>query len=116
MDGPMALGRGHSPCRNDEKEKGETSKGSVRPSPGKNDGDLSRSRPPKRDHGAWAVTRQIKRRPPPITCAGEAFEGLREGERGEEGARTGWGKSDDVGVARWVACRPSEPVMAHSLA
>ena len=53
--------------------------------------------------------------PPSMTCAGEAFEGLREGERGEEGARTKRGNGDDVVVARRVACRPSEPVMAHNL-
>ena len=41
---------------------------------------------------------------------------MREGERGEEGARTGRGNGDDVVVARRVACRPSEPVMAHNLA
>ena len=40
---------------------------------------------------------------------------MREGEMGEEGARTGRGNGDDVVVARWVACRPSEPVMAHNL-
>ena len=50
--GPTTLGRGHSLCTNDEKDKGETVKGSVRPPPGKNDGDLSRrSRLPKRNHG-----------------------------------------------------------------
>ena len=36
---------------------------------------------------------------------------MREGERGEEGARTGRGNGDDVVVARQVACRPSEPAM-----
>ena len=41
---------------------------------------------------------------------------MREGERGEEGARTKRGNGDDVVVARRVACRPSEPVMAHNLA
>ena len=49
-------------------------------------------------------------------CVGEAFEGFRERERDEEGARMGQGNGDDVGVARWAACRPSEPVMAHNLA
>ena len=41
---------------------------------------------------------------------------MREGERGKEGARTGRGNGDDVVVARWVACRPSKPAMAHDLA
>ena len=41
---------------------------------------------------------------------------MREGERDEEGARTGRGNGDDIGVVRWVACRPSDPVMAHNLA
>ena len=41
---------------------------------------------------------------------------MKEEGRGEEGARTGWGNSDDVVVAQWVVCRPYEPVMAHNLA
>ena len=41
---------------------------------------------------------------------------MREGERGDEGARIGRGNGDDVVVARRVVCRPSEPVMAHNLA
>ena len=40
---------------------------------------------------------------------------MRIGERVEEGARTGRGNGDGVEVACWIACRPSEPVMAHNL-
>ena len=50
-----------------------------------------------------------------MMCVGEAFEGLREGERGKEGAQTGRGDDDDVVVAGRVAGRPSEPAMAHNL-
>ena len=53
---------------------------------------------------------------PPVTCVGEAFEGLREGESGEEGVRTGRGDGDDVAVARWSRAAHPEPVMAHNLA
>ena len=106
--GPRTLGRGHILCRNDEKEKGETVEGSVRPPSGKNDGGLSRSRLPKRDHGAWASTRQIKQGPP-ITCVGEAFEGLKEGERGEESAQAGWGNDYNVVVTRRVAVAHLSP-------
>ena len=52
---------------------------------------------------------------PPVTCVGEAFEGLREGESGEEGARTGRGNGDGVVVARWSRAAHPEPVMAHNL-
>ena len=61
----------------------------------KNDADLSRSRLPWRDNGTWTSTRQITRRPP-MTCIEEALEGLRDRERGEEGA----GNDDGVGVVR----------------
>ena len=40
---------------------------------------------------------------------------MRDGEWGKEGARTGRGNGDGVGVARWIVCRPYEPVMAHDL-
>ena len=50
-----------------------------------------------------------------MTCVGEAFEGLREGESGKEGARTGWGNGDGVVVARWSRAAHPEPVMAHNL-
>ena len=50
-----------------------------------------------------------------MTCIGEAFKGFREGG-GKESARTEQGNGDNVVVARWVLCRPSEPVMAHNLA
>ena len=50
-----------------------------------------------------------------MTCVGEAFEGLREGESGEEGARTGRGNGDGVVVARWSRAAHPEPVMAHNL-
>ena len=40
---------------------------------------------------------------------------MSEGERGEEGARTGRDNGDDVVAARGVACRPFDPVMAHNL-
>ena len=40
---------------------------------------------------------------------------MRVGERGEEGARTGRGNGDGVEVARWIACRPSEPIKVHNL-
>ena len=40
---------------------------------------------------------------------------MRVGERGEEGARTGRGNGDGVEVARWIVCRPSEPIKAHNL-
>ena len=41
---------------------------------------------------------------------------MREGGRGKKGARMEQDNVDDVVVARRVACRPSEPVMAHNLA
>ena len=50
-----------------------------------------------------------------MTCVEEAFEGLREGESGEEGARTGRGNGDGVVVARWSRAAHPEPVMAHNL-
>ena len=40
---------------------------------------------------------------------------MRVGERGEEGARTGRGNGDGVGVALWTTCRPSELAKAHNL-
>ena len=41
---------------------------------------------------------------------------MREGESGEEGARTGRGNGDGVVVARWSRAAHPEPVMAHNLA
>ena len=97
--GPRTLGRGHNPCRNDEKENGRRSKGLFDRRPGRTTGIYpGRAYLPKRNHGDWVSTRQIKRRLL-ITCVGEAFEGLREGERDKEGARTGRGNGDDVVVA-----------------
>ena len=40
---------------------------------------------------------------------------MRVGEEGGEGAWTGRDNDDGVGVARWIVCRPYEPVMAHDL-
>ena len=73
------LGRGHSRCRNDEKgEKGRRLKGLFDRRP-----EITTGIHPDRAYQSTttvplASTRQIKR-PPPITCVGEAFKGLREG-------------------------------------
>jgi hypothetical protein len=53
-----------------------------------------------------------KHKPPPGTSVGGASGGV---ERVEEGARTGRGNGDGVEVARWIVCRPAEPMKAHNL-
>ena len=62
------------------------------------------------------VNQEDKTTTPPITCVGEAFKGLRVGGKGKEDIQTGRGDGNGVHrVARWIACRPSEPIEAHNL-
>ena len=84
--GPGTMGRGRSPCRDEEEEKKRKRNDGQRICTAvarKNDADLSRPRRPWRDNETWASTRQIKRRPPHDVHRGgfRRLEGRGEGQR-----------------------------------
>ena len=110
--GSRTLGRGRSPCRNEEekkKKKGRPPKDLFGRRPVGERRGLIPVAPAGAQQQDLDVNQTDKMTPPPITCIWEAFKGLRVGERGEEGARTGLVNGDDVDVARWsCAAHPSQ--------